>query len=163
MKFSVPGKDQAHEARSGATPQGRRTAETEDTGQPVKRSVNRLASNFILAICAGCTTPPIVIFTSIAQLNAQAIVVVTAYTALVIFYIFSTMARMHADLCTARLRLHQLSDDMHSLEAAYRRTISRHNSKIAVPIRIKRTSKNAVAGSSGVSSDPATVDTSEES
>lgn len=160
MEFSVPGKDQA-EARSGAFSHIRRSAETENAGQPVKKNAHRLASNFILAILAGCTIPLIAFFVGLVGLNLQSAIVVTAYIALVMLYIFGIMARMHADLCAAKLRFYQLSDDMHILEAAYRRIITRH--KIAVPIRIERVSKNAVAGSGGVTSDPATVDTSEES
>lgn len=155
MKFSVSSKEQS---RSSAKPSQHRTAETENAGQPPRlRKVNRLASNYILALCAGFTIPPIVLFVCFVGPNLQSTIVVTAYISLVIFYVLSAMVNLHGDLTRAKIRIYHLQADNRSLETAYRRSIERYNSNLAVPIRIKRISRKAVAGSSGVSSEPATV------
>ena len=152
MQSPIPSKDQ----RSGTKSHQSRNAGNGDVGQP-RSKTNWLANDYIVAICGGCTIPPIVIAACVAQLNLTATVVITAYVSLIITYAFTVMSQMHTAYRLATYERDKLREDVAVLSIAYNRALGKLQHRNAVPITIKRTGKNAVAGSSGVSTDPATV------
>ena len=158
--YSVPSTEQHHFSSAS----NERSAGADDARQPYPFS-ERLTRGFHRSIIAACTIPPLVFLVSLSPLNLDGTIIVTAWVALVLTYVLTTLARMRSDLRTGERKWNELRDNALALEAAYERGIDKYNDlyaayieqRGAVPLVAKRARGAAADSPSGGNGSAAVV------
>lgn len=134
-------------------------------GQPEEVSNKRLARGFRRSVAAASTIPPLVAIASVLPLGAQGAVIVTAWSALALVYVLSTLARMRSDLQTGERKWNELCSEALAIEQAHERLKGKYNKlyaayieqRGAIPLVAKRKRGTAADSPSGVNGSAADV------
>ena len=143
-----------------------------DAGQSEHIAKKGLVRGFYRSVAAACAIPPLVAVASVLPLEAEGAVIVTAWSALMLTYVLTTLHKARADLRTGARKWEDLCDNALALEKEYDRLEQAHErlqnkynllyaelliERGAVPLVAKKISRGAAADSSGALNGSAAV------